>query len=130
MRLSDGERAKVLPMPEDVPLVAGQGLDRFARAHLDELARGEVLRVSLALPGRLDAFGFQLKGEKLASGRVRVRFEPTSFFLRVLAPSLEGEYDPETRRLVRYVGVSNVAAEDGSPQKVEIAYSYAEPAAN
>lgn len=130
VRLSDGERAKVLPMPRDVPLVAGQGLDRFARAHLDELARGEVLRVSLALPGRLDAFGFQLKGERLASGRVRVRFEPTSFFLRVLAPSLEGEYDPATRRLVRYVGVSNVAADDGSSQQVEIAYSYAEPAAN
>lgn len=130
VRLSDGERAKVLPLPEDVPLVAGQGLDRFARAHLDELARGEVLKVSLALPGRLDAYGFQLRGEKLSSGLVRVRFEPTSFFLRVLAPSLEGEYDPSTRRLVRYVGVSNVAAEDGSPQKVEIAYSYADASAN
>ena len=127
VRLQDGDRAKVLPLPDDVPLVAGQGLDRYARAHLDELARGEVLRVSLALPGRLDTFGFQLRGERLESGRVRVRFEPTSFFLRILAPSLEGEYDPVTRRLVRYVGVSNVAAEDGSPQQVEIAYSYAEP---
>lgn len=128
--LQDGDRARVLPLPGDVPLVAGQGLDRFARAHLDRLARGEVLEVSLALPGRLDAFGFQLKGERLDSGLVRVRFEPTSFFLRLLAPSLEGEYDPATRRLVRYVGVSNVAAEDGSPQKVEIAYSYPEPAAS
>jgi hypothetical protein len=127
VRLQDGDRTKVLPLPDDMPLVAGQGLDRYARAHLDELARGEVLRVSLALPGRLDAFGFQLRGERLESGRVRVRFEPSSFFLRILAPSLEGEYDPVTRRLVRYVGVSNVAAEDGSPQQVEIAYSYAEP---
>lgn len=127
LRLQDGERTKILPLPDDMPLVAGQGLDRYARAHLDELARGEVLRVSLALPGRLDTFGFQLRGERLENGRVRVRFEPSSFFLRVLAPSLEGEYDPVTRRLVRYVGVSNVAAEDGSPQQVEIAYSYAEP---
>jgi len=124
VRLQDGDRDRLLPLPVDVPLVAGQGLDRYARAHLDELARGEVLEVSLALPGRLDAFGFRLRGEKLASGLVRVRFEPTSFFLRILAPSLEGEYDPETRRLVRYVGVSNVAGADGSPQKVEIAYSY------
>ena len=126
VRLQDGNRAKVLPMPEGVPLVAGQGLDRYARAHLDLLARGEVLRVSLALPGRLDAFGFQLRGERLENGRVRVRFEPTSFFLRLLAPSLEGEYETATGRLVRYVGVSNVAAEDGSPQQVEIAYSYPE----
>jgi hypothetical protein len=126
--LQDGDREKLLPMPDDFPLVAGQGLDRYARAHLDELARGETLRVRLALPGRLDAFGFQIRGEPTAAGRLRVRFEPTSFFLRILAPSLEGEYDPATRRLVRYVGVSNVAAEDGSPQKVEISYSYAEPA--
>jgi hypothetical protein len=126
IRLVDGDRAKVLSPPPGVPLVTGQGLDRYARAHLDELARGEVLRVSLALPGRLDAFGFQLRGERIENGRIRVHFEPTSFFLRLLAPSLEGEYDPVTRRLVRYVGMSNVAAEDGSPQQVEIAYSYPE----
>ncbi len=127
VRLLDGDRVKVLPVPEDVPLVAGQGLDRYARAHLDALARGETLRVSLALPGRLDAFGFRLRGEPVEGGKVRVRFEPSSLILRILAPSLEGEYDLATRRLVRYVGVSNVAGDDGSPQQVEIAYSYDEP---
>jgi len=126
IRLVDGDRDRVLPIPDDLPLVAGQGLDRFARAHLDELARGEVLRVSLALPGRLDTFGFQIRGEPTTSGRIRVQFEPSSLFLRILAPSLVGEYDPATRRLVRYVGVSNVPAEDGSSQQVEIAYSYLE----
>ena len=130
IRLVDGARAKVLPLPEDLPLVAGQGLDRYARAHLEELAGGEVLQVSLALPGRLDAFGFQLRGERIENGRIRVRFEPSSFFLRLLAPSLEGEYDPATRRLVRYVGMSNVAGEDGSPQQVEISYSYPEPSSS
>jgi hypothetical protein len=130
IRLQDGDRARVLPLPEDMPLVAGQGLDRYARAHLDELSRGEVLRVSLALPGRLDAFGFRIRGERIAADRVRVRFEPSSFILRVLAPSIEGDYELATGRLVRYVGVSNVPAEDGSPQQVEISYSYPEPAAN
>jgi hypothetical protein len=127
VRLQEGDRERVLPFPDDAPLVAGQGLDRYARAHLEQLARGETLRVRLALPGRLDAFGFRLRGEPLPDGRVRVRFEPTSFILRMLAPSLEGDYDPATRRLVRYLGVSNVPAEDGSSQQVEIAYSYAEP---
>jgi hypothetical protein len=126
IELVDGDQSTVLPLPEGVPLVAGQGLDRYARAHLDELARGEVLRVSLALPGRQDAFGFQLRGERTENGRIRVRFEPSSFILRLLAPSIEGEYDPGTRRLVRYTGVSNVAAEDGTPQQVEIAYSYSD----
>jgi hypothetical protein len=127
IRLVDGDRDKVLPLRGDLPLVAGQGLDRYARAHLDELARGDVLRVTLALPGRLDTFGFQLRGEATRDGLVRVLFEPTSVFLRILAPSLVGEYDRDTRRLVRYAGVSNVAADDGSSQRVEIDYSYAEP---
>ncbi|HET8732334.1 MAG TPA: hypothetical protein VFM45_01045 [Anaeromyxobacteraceae bacterium] len=129
VQLRDGDRVAKLDLPEDVPLVAGQGLDRYARAHLDALARGETLRVRLALPGRLDAFGFRLRGEPLPDGKVRVRFEPSSIVLRILAPSLEGEYDLSTRRLVRYVGVSNVPAEDGSTQQVEIAYSYSEPTA-
>lgn len=127
LELRDGDNAKTLRIPGEGPIVAGQGLDRFARANLDALARGEELRVTLALPGRLDAFGFRLQGERLASGRVRVRFEPTSFVLRVLAPSIEAEYDPVSGRLLRYSGVSNVAAEDGSSQRVEIAYSYPEP---
>lgn len=125
--LRDGERERTLPVPGDVPLVAGQGLDRYARAHLDRLAAGETLHVSLALPGRLDAYGFRLRGERIEGGRVRVRFEPSSFVLRMLAPSIEGDYDPATRRLVRYVGVSNVAADDGSTQQVEISYSFLDP---
>ncbi len=125
VELRDGDRAKVLPMPDDVPLVAGQGLDRYARANLGALARGEVLRVSLALPGRLDAYDFRLRAETLPTGRVRVRIEPSSFILRLLAPSLEAEYDPATGRLLRYEGVSNLQGDDGSRQRVEIVYSHA-----
>lgn len=125
VRLVDGQREVTLPVPDDIPLVAGQGLERYARAHLDALARGETLRVRLALPGRLDTFGFRIRGEPLPDGRLRVRFEPSSIVLRILAPSVEGDYDLATRRLLRYSGVSNVAAADGSTQQVEIAYSYA-----
>jgi hypothetical protein len=127
LQLVDGDRASPLELPEGRPLVAGQGLDRFARAHLEALAGGEVLRVTLALPGRLDAFDFRLRGERTASGAIRVHFEPSSFILRILAPSLEAEYDPASGRLLTYRGVANVAAEDGSSQKVEITYSYGDP---
>jgi hypothetical protein len=126
--LEDGERIRVLAALPDRPLVAGQGLDRYARAHLRELARGEELRVELALPGRLDTYAFLLRAERGPGGALRVRIEPESFFLRLLAPSLEAEYDPENGRLLRYRGVSNVTGPDGASQKVEIAYSYLDPA--
>lgn len=127
VELFDGDRASPLEIPDGRPLVTGQGLDRYARAHLQALAGGEVLRVTLALPGRLDAFDFRLRGERTASGTIRVHFEPGSFILRILAPSLEAEYDPASGRLLTYRGVANVAADDGSYQKVEITYSYGEP---
>jgi hypothetical protein len=122
--LEDGDRVRRIPDRFEHPLVAGQGLDRYARAHLAELARGEVLRVELALPGRLDTYAFRLRGERAEGGALRVRIEPESFVLRLLAPSLEADYDPATGRLLRYRGVSNVTGPDGESQKVEIAYSY------
>jgi hypothetical protein len=127
--LHDGERTRVLPTGFDRPLVAGQGLDRYTRAHLPELARGEELRVELALPGRLDTYAFLLRADRTRSGALRVRFEPESFLLRLLSPALEAEYDPATGRLLHYRGVSNVTGPDGESQKVEIDYSYPDPAA-
>jgi hypothetical protein len=126
--LQDGDRSTLLDPPSDRPLVAGQGLDRFTRANLDALARGEVLEVELALPGRLDSYAFRIRAEAAGPGVLRVRFEPQSFLLRLLAPSIEADYAAATGRLLRYRGVSNVAGPDGDPVKVEIAYEYAEPA--
>jgi hypothetical protein len=53
---------------------------------------------------------------------VRVRVEPASLLLRLLAPRIVAEYDRATGRLIRYRGVSNLAGPDGDVQEVEIAY--------
>jgi len=125
VQLRAGERQRRLPLGS-LPLAAGQGLDRLARARLPELLRGEVLRVSLALPSRLQAYDFRIRALPGSSkgDRVRVRIEPASFLLRLLAPSIEADYDRETGRLLHYRGVSNVAGPDGEVQEVEIEYRY------
>ena len=126
LELRAGERRRLLPLDGARPLAAGQGLDRVARARLEELARGEVLRVELALPSRLDTYDFRIRAlpGDTASERLRVRIEPASFFLRLLAPSIEADYDLKTGRLLAYRGVSNVAGPRGEVQQVEIAYHY------
>lgn len=126
LALQDGDRVRVMEPPRERPVVAGQGLDRYTRAHLQRLSRGETLLVELALPGRLDSYAFRIRAEPLATGALRVRFEPDSFLLRMLAPAIEADYDPSSGRLLRYRGVSNVAGPDGEPQNVEIVYSYLE----
>jgi len=123
--LSDGEARRILPPSPGRPLVAGQGLDRFIRAHRIELSRGERLGVRLALPGRLAAYDFRVRAEPAEGGLLRVHVEPSSLLLRLLAPAILAEYDA-AGRLLRYRGVSNLAGADGSVQEVEIAYAHAD----
>lgn len=125
LALSDGKAERLLPLDSGRPLVAGQGLDRFIRAHRQQLARGEELGVRLALPGRLAAYDFRLRARADEEGGLRVEVEPASFLLRLLAPTLLAEYDA-AGRLVRYRGVSNLAGADGAVQEVEIAYAHAD----
>jgi len=123
--LSDGEARLRLEPPSGRPLVAGQGLDRFIRAHRAELSRGERMGVRLALPGRLAAYDFRIRAEPGEAGLLRVHVEPSNLLLRLLAPAILAEYDA-AGRLFRYRGVSNLAGADGSVQQVEIAYAYAD----
>jgi stearoyl-CoA desaturase (delta-9 desaturase) len=116
-------RWRLLPPDGSLPLVAGQGLDRFARARIEELVRGGELRVEMVLPSRLDSYRFRVRAEAAGEdGLVRVRIEPASLLLRLLAPSIVAEYDRATGRLLRYRGVSNLAGPDGDVQEVEIVY--------
>jgi hypothetical protein len=128
LELSSNGKSRRLPPPEAVPVVAGQGLDRLARARLEDLARGVEIRVELALPSRLDSYGFRLRavGERRDDSAIRVRIEPSSFVLRLLAPSIEADYQQGTGRLLRYRGVSNLSGDEGETLQVEILYRYAD----
>ena len=101
------------------------------RARLAALADGEVVRVRYAIPSRLDAYEFRLRGRALDDQRVRVRVELSSFLLRLFAPDLEVDYERGSGRLLRYRGASNLSfgppGREENPQ-VEILYSYPEVA--
>jgi len=123
LELQGSGKLRVLVPGGSLPLVTGQGLDRFARARLDELSRGDELRVEMALPSRLDSYRFRVRADAPGdAAAVRVHFEPASFFLRLLAPSIEADYERSTGRLLRYRGVSNLAGPDGETMVVDIRY--------
>jgi len=118
-----GER-KSLAVPADETLVVGQGLHHFVRLNLARLSR-ETLTVRFAVPSRFDTYTFRVRPlDPPSPGVVRLRIEIDSWLMRQLAPNLEVDYELATRRLLRYRGVSNVEASDGSTQKVVIRYSY------
>jgi hypothetical protein len=115
------------PGPGQPPLVGGQGLDRLVRARLDALRAGERLTVAFAIPSRHDTFEFRVRAlpPQGTEGVVRVRVEVASWLLRLLAPSMDCDYEQSTRRLLRYRGPSNLEGEDGAHPEVEITYDYA-----
>jgi hypothetical protein len=114
------------PPPGRPPLVGGQGLDRLVRARLDALRAGERLTVAFAIPSRHDTYEFRVQAlpARQAGEVVRVRVEVASWVLRLLAPAMDCDYDPVTRRLLRYRGPSNLEGPDGAPWDVEITYHY------
>jgi hypothetical protein len=126
VELRSARGVKRLARSECPNLTTGQGLDRLIRAHLDALARGERVRVSLALPAREACYPFRVRSAEVEPGAstLRVRVEPESWVLRLLAPKLEVEYDRASQRLLRYQGVSNLDGPDGESRKVEILYRY------
>jgi hypothetical protein len=112
------------PAPGRPPLVGGQGLDRLVRARLDALQAGERLTVAFAIPSRHDSFEFRVRAlpATRTGAPVQIRVEVSSWFLRLLAPSMDCDYDPVTRRLLRYRGPSNLEGPGGSRWDVEITY--------
>ena len=96
------------------------------RARLDTLRAGQRLTVAFAIPSRQEAFEFRVQALPLedAGDVVRVRVEVASWLLRLLAPHMDCDYDPATRRLLRYRGPSNLEGEGGAHPDVEITYDY------
>jgi hypothetical protein len=123
LRLEAGGKVRTLPRP--ARLATGQGLDRLVRDRLPALAAGETVKVRYAIPSRGDAYEFRIREAGGDGDRIRVRVELASFFLRLLAPDLEVEYDRASGRLLRYRGATNLAFGDGAAHpQVEITYAY------
>jgi hypothetical protein len=131
LALRAGKGSRTLPRPPEPArrLVTGQGLDRLVRTRLDAIETGEVLSLRYAVPARLDAYDMRVRAvdAEAAGATVRIRVEFSSWVLRLLAPSLDVEYDRKTRRILRYRGVSNLAGADSKNPEVEITYAYPQP---
>lgn len=107
--------------------VSGQGFHYFSRASLDPIAAGENRLLQFLIPSRLDTFQFQIRkgdGTDLAKKRVKVVLEVKNWLLRIFAPSITATYDTETRRLLSYLGPSNLQTDAGEVQTVTIEYRY------
>jgi hypothetical protein len=117
-----GVEKSVLPRKDDQ--IVGQGFHQFIRANLDAIVSGEIFHVEMVLPSRLDQFAFRIRCLKVDGDLATIRLEIDNWLLRFFAPHLDAIYKIDTRQLVRYEGISNLADASGEYKKVIITYSY------
>lgn len=110
----DGERAQTLANRPD--LVADAGFDVFIRSRWPQLSAGERQSLRFAVPSRLASYGFNLR----RSAAVRYREQPAQTFrlgldglAGLVAPEIEVTYSRDSRRLLRFRGLSNILDDAG-----------------
>lgn len=105
---------------EAADLVADAGFDEFLRTHWDRLMAGDAVPLAFAVPSRLESMDFtvrRLRGGAQVAGEDAVVFRLALGGWRGwLAPHIDVAYGRESRRLLRFEGLSNLRSDDGRRQ--------------
>jgi hypothetical protein len=123
-REGDRTRTAELTVRPGRDLIVGPGFNEFIRANWDALLTGGVIACDFAHAGRRQIIGFRIRHDagRSTARTARFRVEVDNAFLRLLAPSLQVEYDRVTRQLASYEGPSNLHDDEGRPQHVVIRF--------
>jgi len=123
----EGEGPKEKCFKANPKMVAGQGFDNFVKINFQKLI-DDTVPLSFGVVTERDFFSF--KGHvKSKPGEVPVRFgiRLSNMFLRMFLDELVVEYDPITKHLLSYRGLSNLKSDEGKAQKVWIKYEVRKP---
>lgn len=113
------------------PLVVDAGFDHFIRQHWEALVAGEKLTFNFAAPSRqqlVKLFVARMDCDLADANTVCFRATLDNLILRWFVTPIEVVYAADSRLLQRYVGLANIADEQGVNHKVDIRYQY--PAAS
>lgn len=117
-------------VPKVAQMAADSGFHSYLYDHMPELVAGKTLKFQFAAAGQLDSYSFRAHktGDTQFEGQpaIQLKVEPDSL-LRYLVDPLILTYDPQSRRLLEYRGISNVInPATGKPYNARIAY-YSKP---
>jgi hypothetical protein len=107
--------------------IVGQGFHSFILANIDALARDDVIAAKLVLPAQMDQFDIRIRKSSFEDNYLTIQIELDNWFLRLFAPRIEAEYDLDSRRLLKYKGVSMIADASGKNVPVTVSYAYSQP---
>lgn len=112
-------------------MAADSGFDNLIKAHFAQLLRGKSFGFPLAVAGKLNYYDFTVSRLKDGTfeGKKAVRFkvELSSLLHYIIGKPLILTYDPQTKKLLEYRGISNLYnPKTDKPYQVRIDY-YSKP---
>ncbi len=117
-------KEEVVSIPQ--PLAIDAGLNNLVRNYWDALKRGEKITFNLGVPSQLDYFQFRVlsvREEGLFGKRTMVvRFESDHWYIRLFVEPVVVWYDIDTKRAVKYEGISNIYDEKGKSYQVRVTF--------
>ena len=111
----------------DPRVVVDAGFDNFVRSRWDTLAGGGSVEFPFLVVGREDPLNMRAVNSDDAdciAGELCLRVELESWLLRMVVAPVRLTYDRDSRRLLRFRGISNIRSPSGKTQQVDIRYSY------
>lgn len=108
-------------------LLTGQGLHSYITRNMKMLmGLKKPHEIQFLIPLRMDTYSFRIRNhaQDEINKTVTFRIEFDSWFMRLLAPSIDVQYNYENRRLMMFHGPSNIVADRGKIQTVKIKYKY------
>ncbi len=109
----------------DSIIVGGQGMHYYLRENFTSLKNKKNIPIKFLTPGNLDYYNFLLNYIGLnKKGLIALEIKISNVLLRIFAPKLKLQYDPKTKRLIKYVGLSNLSDDNDKIQAVTIKYQY------
>ncbi len=125
-RDGDKEERKALPL-DDGLVAADAGFNQLLQDQLEAIRKGDTVKFGLIVAGHTNRYGFRARkvDEQKLDGQtvLRVLVEPDSL-LRLVVPAIALSYEPRTKRLLSYQGVSNIIDPDTGKVYKQISISY------
>ena len=121
-----GEEMKTELLVIPMPTATDAGLNVLVRDFWDTLQKNEEVDFHLGVPSQLDYYHFRVMKDREEKYNERpsmvVRFESEHWYLRLFLDPVMVWYDKETRRAVKYEGISNMYNGKGKSYIVRVTF--------
>lgn len=127
LKITDPKGAQEKKFPVTDKMVAGQGFDNFIKTNYESMQK-KALPIKFGVLSAMDFYSFKgYQKEKASSKSDKFGISLTNLVLRLFADELLVEYDPKTKQLLSYRGLSNIMSPSQKSQNVHIDYEVVNP---